>query len=197
MGIGIGSGDARWERCRRISSGSRQFQHAEAACSAPLPGSLPHRRQRCVTKRSAVTTRDAETGSGRRGLANETLQSPLASRVAVNRIWHHLFGRGIVPSVDNLGVLGLPPSHPELLDHLATQFVRNGWSTKAMIRSLVLSRTYQMSSHSTDADTADPENELWHRMPIKRLEGEAIRDSLLRFRVASIEQRSVPAFRSI
>ena len=126
-----------------------------------------------------VTTRDAEIGSGRRDLANEILQSPLTSRVAVNRIWHHLFGRGIVPTVDNLGVLGLPPSHPELLDHLAVQFVRDGWSTKALIRSLVLSRTYQMSSHSTDADTADPENELWHRMPIKRLEGEAIRDSLL------------------
>lgn len=126
-----------------------------------------------------ATAREAHNGSGRRELAREILQSPLASRVAVNRIWHHLFGRGIVPSVDNLGVLGLPPSHPELLDHLAIQFMRNGWSAKVLIRSLVLSRTYQMSSHLTDADAADPENQLWHRMPIKRLEGEAIRDSLL------------------
>ncbi len=119
------------------------------------------------------------SGSGRRELAAEMLRSPLVSRVAVNRIWHHLFGRGIVPSVDNMGVLGLPPSHPELLDHLAVRFVNEGWSTKAMIRSLVLSQTYQMSSHPTEADAVDPDNELWHRMPIKRLEGEVIRDSLL------------------
>ena len=131
---------------------------------------------------SAATTppaADALRGSGRLQLAQDMLRSPLAARVAVNRIWHHLFGRGIVPTVDNLGVLGLPPTHPELLDHLATQFVRDGWSTKAMIRSLVLSRTYQMSSRPTPADATDPNNELWHRMPIKRLEGEIIRDSLL------------------
>lgn len=121
----------------------------------------------------------AGVGSGRKELAQSMLRSPLVSRVAVNRIWHHLFGRGIVPTVDNLGVLGLPPSHPELLDHLAIQFVNDGWSTKKMIRSLILSRTYQMSSHPTEADRADPDNEHWHRMPIKRLEGEVIRDSLL------------------
>ncbi len=120
-----------------------------------------------------------QQSSGRLGLAREILRSPLAARVAVNRIWHHLFGRGIVPTVDNFGLLGQPPSHPELLDHLAGQFAKNGWSTKAMIRSLVLSRTYQMSSHPTDSDAADPANALWHRMSIKRLEGEAIRDSLL------------------
>lgn len=119
------------------------------------------------------------SGSGRLELSRQMLDTPLVARVAVNRIWHHLFGRGIVPSVDNFGVLGLPPSHPELLDHLALNFVKNGWSTKSMIRSLVLSRAYQMSSHPTSDDAADPNNELWHRMPIKRLEGEAIRDSIL------------------
>ena len=120
-----------------------------------------------------------ETGSRRLELVGKMLASPLVPRVAVNRIWHHLFGRGIVPTVDNMGVLGLPPSHPELLDYLAAQFMQNGWSTKRMIRSLILSRTYQMSSHPTEADAVDPNNELWHRMPIKRLEGEVIRDSLL------------------
>lgn len=118
-------------------------------------------------------------GSGRKELAEEMLHSPLASRVAVNRIWHHLFGRGIVPTVDNMGVLGLPPTHPELLDHLALQFVNNGWSTKGMIRSLVLSQTYRLSSHPTEDDPVDPDNEWWHRMPIKRLQGEVIRDALL------------------
>ena len=108
------------------------------------------------------------------------LQSPFAARVAVNRIWHHLFGRGIVPSVDNLGVLGQAPTHPELLDHLATQFIKDGWSTKRMIKSLLLTRTYQMSSHPMEPeDTTDPDNLLWHRMPIKRLQGEVIRDALL------------------
>ena len=125
-------------------------------------------------------TPQTESGSGRMALARQMIQSPLAARVAVNRVWHHLFGRGIVPSVDNLGVLGQAPTHPELLDHLATQFVKDAWSTKRLIKSLLLSRTYQMSSHPTEpADTADPNNLLWHRMPIKRLEGEVIRDSLL------------------
>ena len=118
--------------------------------------------------------------SGRMELAQQMLQSPLAARVAVNRVWHHLFGRGIVPSVDNMGVLGQAPTHPELLDHLATQFIKQGWSTKKLIKSLILSRTYQMSSHPTEpAETKDPDNLLWHRMPIKRLQGEVIRDSLL------------------
>ncbi len=120
------------------------------------------------------------SGSGRQQLAHDMLKSPLAARVAVNRVWHHLFGRGIVPTVDNFGVLGQPPSHPELLDHLATQFVKEGWSQKRLIKSLILSRTYQMSSKPDPAaEAADPDNVFWHRMPIKRLEGEVIRDSLL------------------
>ncbi|HEY4263169.1 MAG TPA: DUF1553 domain-containing protein, partial [Schlesneria sp.] len=122
----------------------------------------------------------ADSGSGRLSLARQMIQSPLAARVAVNRVWYHLFGRGIVPSVDNMGVLGQAPTHPELLDHLATRFIADGWSTKRLIKSLMLGRTYQMSSHPTEsAETADPNNLLWHRMPIKRLEGEVIRDSLL------------------
>jgi len=142
-----------------------------------LEAFVPHE-QTGVSGKSE-SNRSMWSGSGRRELALEMLRSPLVSRVAVNRIWHHIFGRGIVPTVDNMGVLGLPPSHPELLDHLAARFVSEGWSTKAMIRSLVLSQTYQMSSHPTDADAVDPDNELWHRMPIKRLEGEVIRDALL------------------
>jgi hypothetical protein len=102
----------------------------------------------------------------------------------VNRVWHHLFGRGIVPSVDNFGVLGQPPSHPELLDALTEDFMRGGWSLKRLIRQIVLSSTYQMSSHPTGpaaelAASRDPENRLFHRQNLRRLEGEAIRDTLL------------------
>ena len=107
--------------------------------------------------------------------------NPLTTRVYVNRIWHHLFGTGLVPSVDNFGALGQGPSHPELLDYLATRFAEQGWSTKALIKSLMLTETYQMSSvpSSPETERLDPANILLHRMSVKRLEGEAIRDSLL------------------
>ena len=124
------------------------------------------------------------TGSGRLELAQQIVDpaNPFTARVIVNRVWHHLFGRGLVPSVDNLGVLGQPPSHRELLDHLAVHFVRDlNWSVKRLIRELVLTRAYQMSSAPADAraEQLDPENELLHRMNLKRLEGEAIRDAVL------------------
>jgi Protein of unknown function (DUF1553) len=118
--------------------------------------------------------------------------TPFITRVYVNRVWHHLFGRGIVASVDNLGVLGEAPTHPELLDYLAHQFAASprmsnaipggfAWSTKKLIRTLVLTRAYQMSSvPDAKADDADPGNLLLHRMRLRRLEGEAIRDSILK-----------------
>ena len=122
--------------------------------------------------------------SGRLELANQMTDpaNPLLSRVIVNRVWHHLFGRGIVPSVDNLGVLGQAPTHPELLDTLSVEFMtQQRWSIKSLIRSLVLSSAYQMSSHPSDPkpETLDPENLSFHRMNIKRLEAESIRDSIL------------------
>jgi cytochrome c553 len=106
--------------------------------------------------------------------------NPLTSRVIVNRVWHHLFGRGIVASVDNFGALGDAPSHPELLDYLAGRFVQDGWSLKRLIRTILLSRTWQQSSHGGGAaDAADPDNKLLHRQNVHRLEAEAIRDALL------------------
>ena len=122
--------------------------------------------------------------SGRAELARQLTDpaNPLVARVIVNRVWHHLFGRGLVPTVDNFGYLGERPSHPELLDHLAWQFVHeDAWSLKRLIRRLVLTSTYAMSSRATDAHAAeiDPTNVLLHRMPVRRLEGEAIRDALL------------------
>lgn len=123
-----------------------------------------------------------ESGSGRLELADQINDpaNPLTSRVIVNRIWHYLIGRGIVPTTDDFGVLGQRPTHPQLLDHLASRFVRGGRSIKRMIREIVLSRTYQMSSRpDPNAVAADPKNLLWHHRPPKRLEGEAIRDALL------------------
>lgn len=124
----------------------------------------------------------AARGSGRLQLAQQVASpdNPLTARVITNRLWHYLFGRGIVPSVDNFGSTGQPPSNLELLDHLANDFVANGWSIQHTIREIVLSSTYQQSSQPDAAkSTVDPTNILLHRMPIRRLTAESIRDSLL------------------
>lgn len=121
-------------------------------------------------------------GSGRLELARRIVDTsnPFTARVMVNRIWHHLFGKGIVASVDNFGLLGEKPTHPELLDALASDFIRQGWSVKKIIRTMVLTSTYRMSSQVTDAaDNKDPNNLLLHRMNVRRLEGEIIRDAIL------------------
>jgi hypothetical protein len=108
-------------------------------------------------------------------------KNPLAARVATNRVWQHLFGRGLCNSPDNFGFLGERPTHPELLDYLATQFVANGWSTKKLIRAVVLSRTYQMAATPDPANAkADPDGVyLWRKAP-RRLDAEAFRDAVLR-----------------
>jgi hypothetical protein len=125
---------------------------------------------------------DAQAGSGRLTLADQIAHadSPLTSRVLVNRVWHHLFGQGLIPSTDNFGVLGEPPTHPELLDYLAIEWVRDGWSIKRLIRRLMLSQTYRMSSRPRlGQDVIDPQNKWLHHARVRRLEGEAIRDTLL------------------
>ncbi len=123
------------------------------------------------------------TGSGRLQLAREMTGSaaPLLARVLVNRLWQHHFGRGLVSRPDDFGKMGQPPTHPELLDYLAAEFIRSGWSIKHMQRLMVLSSAYRMSSRDSDAKSAavDPDNRLLHRMPVVRLEAEAIRDSIL------------------
>jgi len=105
---------------------------------------------------------------------------PLTARVMVNRIWFHHFGNGLVPTVDNFGIQGEPPTHPELLDWLAIEFVKRGWSMKEMHRLIMNSRTYRQSSRITPVhQEKDPDNELWSRMPLRRMDAEALRDSLL------------------
>ena len=121
--------------------------------------------------------------------------NPLTSRVAVNRIWHHLFGQGIVRTVDNFGVNGEDPTHPELLDYLAKRFMDNGWSFKKMIREIVLSRAYQLDTAYNKANyEIDPDNQFLWRRSLRRLDIEAIRDSIL---VASGKMNLTPPEKSV
>lgn len=120
--------------------------------------------------------------SGRLELAEDVLgdDNPFTRRVIVNRIWHHLFGRGISQTPDNFGRMGLQPTHPELLDWLANRFEQDDWSMKSLIRLIVSSETWQQSSTpSPRALETDPNNELLSHANVRRLEAEAIRDSLL------------------
>lgn len=129
------------------------------------------------------STDSGEKSSSRRLEWAECIASadnPLIARVYVNRVWHYLFGSGLVRTTDDFGHLGEAPSHPELLDYLADRFVREGWSTKKLIRLLVTSAAWrQQSVPDKQALELDPENRLWHHVPMRRLEAEAIRDSLL------------------
>ncbi|MDB5335734.1 MAG: hypothetical protein JWN70_1353 [Planctomycetaceae bacterium] len=121
-------------------------------------------------------------GSGRLELADRIASptNPLTARVMVNRLWHHVFGTGLVRTVDDFGHVGELPSHPELLDYLATRFVEEGWSVKRLLRALLLTRTFQMTNHpSNEALENDPQNRLLQHYPARRMEAEAVRDSIL------------------
>lgn len=105
---------------------------------------------------------------------------PLTARVMTNRVWRHLFGAGLVRTMDNFGFSGERPSHPELLDTLAVKFIADGWSIKKLVREIVLSRTYRQSSaYREDPFRTDPENRLLWRASKRRLDAEAIRDAML------------------
>lgn len=122
------------------------------------------------------------SGSGRSELAEiiASADNPLTARVMVNRLWQHVFGRGIVGTVDDFGRFGDKPTHPELLDYLANRFVKEGWSVKRLLRLLVLSETFRQSSRSSpEAARIDPDNRSLHHYPIRRLEAEVIRDTIL------------------
>ncbi|MCA9088702.1 MAG: DUF1553 domain-containing protein, partial [Planctomycetaceae bacterium] len=130
---------------------------------------------------------DSETGraANRLDLARQVVdpqRTPITARVIVNRIWLHYFGRGIVPTPDDFGHLGQSPSHPELLDWLAAELIEHDWSLKHVHRLILSSTAYRMSSRSADDAhvlEVDPNNVLLHRMNLKRLEGEIIRDAIL------------------
>ena len=120
--------------------------------------------------------------SGRLELAQwiANRDNPLTARVMVNRVWRWHFGRGLVATTDNFGKLGAKPSHPELLDWLAAWFMENGWSVKKLNRLILTSATFQMSSTANAASLKiDPNNHLHSRAPLRRMEAEPLRDSLL------------------
>ena len=136
-----------------------------------------------VATSSDITLPSIEQGSGRFELANwmASDRNPLPPRVLANRIWLHLFGEGIVRTPDNFGTTGARPTHPALLDHLASELLRSGWSTRQLVRTIVLSRGWQMASTGGDpqATDIDPENKLLWRARKRRLDAETLRDSIL------------------
>jgi hypothetical protein len=120
--------------------------------------------------------------SGRRELADwiASAENPLSARVMVNRVWYWLMGEGLVRTVDNFGTTGELPSHPKLLDHLASQFVEEGWSVKRLVRTIVLSAAYRRSTLASEVGMrTDPENRLLWRAARKRLNAECLRDTML------------------
>jgi len=134
---------------------------------------------------SAIPVKDSilnSHGSGRLALASAiiSLDNPLTSRVMVNRIWHHIFGKGIVETVDNFGLQGKLPTHPELLDFLAIKFQKEAWSIKKMVRYMVMSKAFKRSvTAPEEARKIDPDNLLLSHYPTRRLEAEDVRDALL------------------
>lgn len=130
----------------------------------------------------APTPPFAGTSGRRLALANWLTQPnhPLTARVAVNQLWLNHFGRGLVPSVSNFGRSGVPPTHPELLDWLATEFVAQGWSLKSIHRLMLTSQAFRQTSRVTEAEiAADPDNALLSRMPLQRMDAETLYDSLM------------------
>jgi hypothetical protein len=192
-----GRTDAAWRRARK--------ELADAIAALPVSPTIPamadgngidsyvylrgnHKMAGEPAPRSFLSAVPAKMGqapqhsSGRLELADTVLgaDNPLPPRVLVNRVWHHLFGRGIVKSVDNFGALGDRPTHPRLLDWLARDFVANGWSLKQTIRRMVTSHTYRQSSRiRPDAQDVDADNVLVHRQNVRPLEAELVRDALL------------------
>src|SRR5205823_926513 len=180
-----------------------QYQHIEASIPTPrraaamadgtgedefvfLRGNYRTPGEQAPRRLPAVLAGDqpppSSSSSGRLELARRLVDpsNPLLARVLVNRLWQHHFGEGIVRTPDDFGRMGEAPTHPELLDYLAAEFLRRGWSLKEMHRLILRSNAYRMSSRSDPhAEQIDPQNRLLHRMPIRRLEAEAIRDALL------------------
>ncbi len=164
-----------------VTEGSPQDAHIHLRGDPWKPGPVVPRRFLQVLGGQELPP--GTRGSGRLELAGWLTdpRNPLTARVMVNRIWHHHFGRGLVASPNDFGARGARPTHPELLDWLASRFVESGWSVKAMHRLLMLSATYQLGSGDDLADNvrSDPNNELLWRFGRRRLDAESVRDAML------------------
>ena len=181
------------EQYRGIESAVPRFQRASAIVAEGTGFDSPvHRRGSPDSPGEKAPRRFLEVIHGAEGyttgsqarleLAHDLTspQNPLTARVMVNRVWRWVFGQGLVATVDNFGVMGEAPSHPELLDYLASYLVEHDWSVKALIRHLVTSRSFQAQSiASAKAQQVDPANRLLSHMPVQRLRAEAVRDSIL------------------
>ncbi len=178
----------KWEKGTPLAMGVRDAKKI-ADCQVNINGDakklgklVPRGFLPAIQLETSDAFKPGEAQSGRLELANWLTHPdhPLTSRVMVNRIWSHLFGSGIVRTPNDYGVYGEPPTHRELFDYLATRFVQNGWSVKSLIREIVLSRTYQLSSDpSLSLMERDPENRLLARHSRRRMDAEVIRDSML------------------
>ena len=147
----------------------------------------------------ATTQPRIASGSGRLDLARwiSSAENPLTARVMMNRLWQHHFGEGLVRTANNFGKLGETPTHPELLDWLASRFTESGWSLKAMHRLMVNSAAYQQSSGSSLTARSDPDNRLFGRQNRQRLDAEALRDSLVAAAGALDFTLGGPSFREL
>ena len=147
-----------------------------------VPPGVP--RVLCGPDRNYEPTATPDSAAGRRTALARWIthpRHPLLARVTVNRLWQNHFGRGIVSTADNFGYTGAAPTHPELLDYLAAEFIRGGWSTKALHRLILNSTAFRQSSAASEETRgADPDNVLLSRFPLLRLDAEAIRDAMLR-----------------
>jgi hypothetical protein len=144
------------------------------------PGKVAPRHFLSLMPAGLRTVNQAQSGRLEMAEAIANKNNPLTSRVMANRIWHHVFGRGLVATTDNLGRYGEAPTHPELLDYLATRFVTDGWSMKGLIKLMVMSETFQQASEADPRTVAaDAGNRLWSRYPLRRMEAESVRDSIL------------------
>ena len=177
----VGSAEE-WHEARNERVGVRG-SYTELGAEVPR-GNLRFLLDPAVAKPVAATAaaQGLSHSSGRLEFARTVIHdhNPLTARVFVNRVWLHLFGEGLVRTPDDFGHLGAQPSHPELLNALAADFIRGGWSLKKLVSTIVTSATWRQDSRQNDrARTIDPENRLWHHHPVRRLDAETIRDSIL------------------
>ena len=193
--------DSSTVRSPKLAALTGEYRKLEAELSSPrrAPGLLEadgfdqplyvrgdHKKPAAAIPRRYLEVFDAKpfatTGSGRLELAEKIASpdNPLTARVMTNRLWHHVFGRGLVGTVDNFGRLGDQPTHPELLDYVTRRFIDRNWSVKALLRDLLLTDAFQRSSlPTTSALAKDANNDLLAHVRVRRLEGEALRDSLI------------------